>query len=42
MGEPIDFGIYVPQLAFEYQDVLARARLCEELGFSSFWLFDHF
>jgi alkanesulfonate monooxygenase SsuD/methylene tetrahydromethanopterin reductase-like flavin-dependent oxidoreductase (luciferase family) len=42
VAEPVDFGIYVPQLAFEYQDVLGRARLCEELGFSSFWLFDHF
>jgi alkanesulfonate monooxygenase SsuD/methylene tetrahydromethanopterin reductase-like flavin-dependent oxidoreductase (luciferase family) len=42
VGEPVDFGIYVPQLAFEYQDVLHRAQLCEELGFSSFWLFDHF
>jgi F420-dependent oxidoreductase-like protein len=38
---PIDFGIYVPQLAFGYPDLLARAQLCEELGFSSFWLFDH-
>ncbi|MCU1457755.1 MAG: luciferase [Actinomycetia bacterium] len=37
----IDFGIYVPQLAFGYPDLLERAQLCEELGFSSFWLFDH-
>jgi F420-dependent oxidoreductase-like protein len=37
----IDFGIYVPQLAFSYDDVLARARVCEELGISSLWLFDH-
>jgi F420-dependent oxidoreductase-like protein len=41
MGERVDFGIYVPQLAFGYDDVLARARLCEELGITSFWLFDH-
>ena len=41
MAERIEFGIYVPQLAFGYDDVLSRARLCEELGFSSFWLFDH-
>lgn len=41
MEERIEFGIYVPQLAFTYNDVLSRARLCEELGFSSFWLFDH-
>ena len=41
MGERIDFGIYVPQLAYGYDDMLARAKLCEELGFRSFWLFDH-
>jgi F420-dependent oxidoreductase-like protein len=41
VGERVDFGIYVPQLAFEYGDVLGRARLCEELGFTSLWLFDH-
>jgi alkanesulfonate monooxygenase SsuD/methylene tetrahydromethanopterin reductase-like flavin-dependent oxidoreductase (luciferase family) len=41
MGERIDFGIYVPQLAFGYDDILSRARLCEELGITSFWLFDH-
>jgi alkanesulfonate monooxygenase SsuD/methylene tetrahydromethanopterin reductase-like flavin-dependent oxidoreductase (luciferase family) len=38
---PIEFGIYIPQLAFEYEDLLARARLSEELGFDSFWAFDH-
>jgi F420-dependent oxidoreductase-like protein len=37
----IDVGIYVPQLAFDYPAILERARLCEELGFSSLWLFDH-
>jgi alkanesulfonate monooxygenase SsuD/methylene tetrahydromethanopterin reductase-like flavin-dependent oxidoreductase (luciferase family) len=41
VGERIDFGIYVPQLAFGYDDILRRARLCEELGISSLWLFDH-
>ncbi len=38
---PVDFGIYAPQLAFDYDDLLHRARRCEELGFSSLWLFDH-
>jgi len=37
----IEFGIYVPQLAFTYDDILERARLCEELGYGSLWLFDH-
>lgn len=41
MTDGIDFGIYVPQLAFSYDDILGRARLCEELGISSLWLFDH-
>jgi len=41
MGRDIEFGIYIPQLAFGYDDLLHRARLCEELGYTSFWLFDH-
>jgi F420-dependent oxidoreductase-like protein len=41
VGDRIEFGIYVPQLAFGYDEVLARARLCDELGISSLWLFDH-
>ncbi|MEX2256484.1 MAG: LLM class flavin-dependent oxidoreductase [Acidimicrobiia bacterium] len=41
MASGVDFGIYVPQLAFGYDDILERARLCEELGISSLWLFDH-
>lgn len=41
MGEPLRFGIYVPQLAFEYRDILERVQRCEELGFDSFWCFDH-
>ncbi|HUZ10371.1 MAG TPA: LLM class flavin-dependent oxidoreductase [Acidimicrobiales bacterium] len=41
-GRPrAEFGIYVPQLAFTYEDVLARARKVEELGFHSLWLYDH-
>jgi alkanesulfonate monooxygenase SsuD/methylene tetrahydromethanopterin reductase-like flavin-dependent oxidoreductase (luciferase family) len=41
MAGEVDFGIYVPQLAFAYDDILARARWCEELGITSLWLFDH-
>lgn len=41
MAEPVEFGVYIPQLAFGFDDVLARVRLCEELGIGSFWLFDH-
>ena len=41
MSNDLRFGIYVPQLAFEYRDLLERAQLCEQLGFDSFWCFDH-
>jgi alkanesulfonate monooxygenase SsuD/methylene tetrahydromethanopterin reductase-like flavin-dependent oxidoreductase (luciferase family) len=37
----VDIGIYVPQLAFSFDDLLDRALLCEELGLSSFWVYDH-
>ena len=39
--EPVRIGIYVPQLAFSYPDMLDRARRTEDLGFDSFWLYDH-
>jgi F420-dependent oxidoreductase-like protein len=38
---PVEFGIYIPQLAFGYDDMLSRARAAEETGFASFWLYDH-
>ena len=34
-------GIYLPQVAFEAETYLERARLIEELGFDSLWLYDH-
>ena len=37
----IRVGIYVPQLAFDYDALVDRARRCDALGFDSFWLFDH-
>jgi alkanesulfonate monooxygenase SsuD/methylene tetrahydromethanopterin reductase-like flavin-dependent oxidoreductase (luciferase family) len=37
----IEFGIYVPQLALGYPEILSRAQICEELGYDSLWLFDH-
>ena len=41
MDDSVRVGIYVPQLQFTYDDLVARARHCDELGFDSFWLFDH-
>jgi alkanesulfonate monooxygenase SsuD/methylene tetrahydromethanopterin reductase-like flavin-dependent oxidoreductase (luciferase family) len=40
-GTHVDFGIYIPQVGFDYQEVYERARLCEELGFHSVWFMDH-
>jgi alkanesulfonate monooxygenase SsuD/methylene tetrahydromethanopterin reductase-like flavin-dependent oxidoreductase (luciferase family) len=34
-------GIYLPQLGLTYDELLARARRCEDLGYRSLWLFDH-
>jgi alkanesulfonate monooxygenase SsuD/methylene tetrahydromethanopterin reductase-like flavin-dependent oxidoreductase (luciferase family) len=38
---PIEFGIYVPQLGFDYAQIRERAEMCEALGFHSIWFFDH-
>lgn len=37
----VDFGIYLPQVAFSFDDMLARALECERLGYDSLWLYDH-
>jgi alkanesulfonate monooxygenase SsuD/methylene tetrahydromethanopterin reductase-like flavin-dependent oxidoreductase (luciferase family) len=37
----ITFGIYVPQVSFDYASILDRAMLAEEVGFDSLWFFDH-
>ncbi|MHB8467963.1 MAG: LLM class flavin-dependent oxidoreductase, partial [Acidimicrobiales bacterium] len=37
----MELGIYIPQVGLEFDELLARARRCEALGISSFWLFDH-
>jgi alkanesulfonate monooxygenase SsuD/methylene tetrahydromethanopterin reductase-like flavin-dependent oxidoreductase (luciferase family) len=37
----IEFGVYIPQIAFSFDEMLQRAVLCEELGIDSFWMFDH-
>jgi alkanesulfonate monooxygenase SsuD/methylene tetrahydromethanopterin reductase-like flavin-dependent oxidoreductase (luciferase family) len=41
VGNPVEFGFYIPQISFSFEQMLARARLCEDLGITSFWLFDH-
>jgi alkanesulfonate monooxygenase SsuD/methylene tetrahydromethanopterin reductase-like flavin-dependent oxidoreductase (luciferase family) len=37
----VSFGIYVPQVALGFEELLARAQRCEALGITSFWLYDH-
>jgi len=36
-----DIGIYLPQVSRSYPEILAQARRVEQLGFRSFWLYDH-
>jgi alkanesulfonate monooxygenase SsuD/methylene tetrahydromethanopterin reductase-like flavin-dependent oxidoreductase (luciferase family) len=40
-ADAIEFGIYLPQVGFTYDELRARALLCEELGIRSLWLMDH-
>jgi alkanesulfonate monooxygenase SsuD/methylene tetrahydromethanopterin reductase-like flavin-dependent oxidoreductase (luciferase family) len=40
-GQPIEVGIYLPQVAFSWDDLRSRAQLVEALGFESLWLYDH-
>lgn len=37
----VEFGIYLPQVGFTWDELRERALLCEELGFGSLWLMDH-
>jgi F420-dependent oxidoreductase-like protein len=36
------FGIDIAQQRMEWDDLLGRVRLCEDLGFDGMWGFDHF
>lgn len=38
----VEFGVYVPQLALSFDEMVQRAVDCERLGYDSMWLFDHF
>jgi alkanesulfonate monooxygenase SsuD/methylene tetrahydromethanopterin reductase-like flavin-dependent oxidoreductase (luciferase family) len=41
-GEPgIKFGIYLPQVALDFETIAGRALECERLGYDSLWLYDH-
>lgn len=37
----IELGIYVPQVALDFDELHERAERCERLGIRSLWLYDH-
>ncbi len=37
----MEFGIYVPQVVSDYQQLLQVARTAESTGFTSMWVYDH-
>jgi alkanesulfonate monooxygenase SsuD/methylene tetrahydromethanopterin reductase-like flavin-dependent oxidoreductase (luciferase family) len=37
----LEFGIYLPQVALGFDQILDRALECERLGYDSLWLYDH-
>ncbi len=37
----IGFGLYIPQLAFSFDDIRKRVQMAEELGYDSVWFMDH-
>jgi alkanesulfonate monooxygenase SsuD/methylene tetrahydromethanopterin reductase-like flavin-dependent oxidoreductase (luciferase family) len=36
-----EVGVYIPQVSVTFEQLLARALLCEQLGYDSFWVYDH-
>jgi len=36
-----EIGVYLPQMGFTYDQILHRARRCDDLGIDSLWLYDH-
>jgi alkanesulfonate monooxygenase SsuD/methylene tetrahydromethanopterin reductase-like flavin-dependent oxidoreductase (luciferase family) len=40
-GDKVEFGIYLPQLAADVDELTAKAKAAERLGFDSLWLYDH-
>jgi len=41
-GNGVDCGLFFPQVGVDFEGLLERANACEEAGFHSFWLADHF
>jgi alkanesulfonate monooxygenase SsuD/methylene tetrahydromethanopterin reductase-like flavin-dependent oxidoreductase (luciferase family) len=39
--QPVEFGCYIPQVNINFEQLLERARQCEDQGWASMWLYDH-
>jgi alkanesulfonate monooxygenase SsuD/methylene tetrahydromethanopterin reductase-like flavin-dependent oxidoreductase (luciferase family) len=37
----VRFGVYLPQVALDFEEMVRRAEHCERLGIDRFWIFDH-
>ncbi len=42
MVKPIEFGFYIPQLKFSFDEIRDRVQIAERLGYDSAWFYDHF
>ena len=40
--KPVEFGVYLPQLKFSFEELRERVQLAERLGYDSVWFYDHF
>ena len=40
--KPIEFGVYIPQLKFSFEEIRDRVQTAERLGYDSVWFHDHF
>jgi alkanesulfonate monooxygenase SsuD/methylene tetrahydromethanopterin reductase-like flavin-dependent oxidoreductase (luciferase family) len=38
---PVEFGVYLPQLKFSFDELRDRVQLAERLGFDTAWFYDH-
>ena len=41
MSRP-EFGVYLPQIQFDFETIVERVRAAERLGFDTVWFYDHF
>ncbi len=42
MSRKVNFAVFAPQAGQSFKALLDRTRLCEELGYHSIWLADHY